>query len=67
MHGKKMGGKEVKSGGRMTTKMAGSKPQGRPGDKVGGGSRGEFAVQTGGNVAGGLGKRGEFTTERAGG
>ena len=66
MKGSKFGGKEVKSGGRFTQKSAGTSPSGRPSGKLGGGSRGEFATQKAGTVAGGLSKgRSEFATERA--
>ena len=59
--------KEVKSGGRMTVKGAGTKPSGRPNAKMGGGSRGEFATESAGTSGGSLKKgRAEFATEKAG-
>ena len=56
---------EVKSGGRVAQKSAGTKPAGRPSAKMGGAKRGEFATESGGSVAGRLGKRAEFATEKA--
>jgi len=59
--------KDVKSGGRMTQKSAGTSASGRPSSKMVGGGRGEFATEKGGTVAGGLSKgRSEFATEKAG-
>lgn len=49
----KFGGKDVKSGGRMTVKTAGASPKGAPKKSFGGGSRGEFGVQTGGTMPSG--------------
>jgi hypothetical protein len=48
--------KDVKKGGRIAQKTAGTSPSGRPAANMGGGGRGEFAVQTAGTVAGGLSK-----------
>lgn len=58
--------KEVKSGGRVAQKSAGTAPSGRPNAQSGGASRGEFAVQTAGTVASGLGSRAEYAQESAG-
>jgi hypothetical protein len=53
--------REVKSGGRVTTKSAGTVAKG------GGKGRCEFEVQTAGTVAGGLSKqRSEFAQHSAG-
>lgn len=37
--------KEVKAGGRVAQKSAGTSPKGRPSAKMGGGSRGEYAAE----------------------
>lgn len=65
--GSSFGGKDVKSGGRITQKSAGASPQGKPTNKDVVGRGKEFDVGTAGTVAGGLGKgRSEFHQVTAG-
>lgn len=56
--------KEVKSGGRVAQKSAGTKASGRPSAKMGGASRGEFATECVGKPSG---KPGSNFSNRGGG
>lgn len=63
----KSGGKEVKSGGRVTQKMAGTGPSGKPASKFSNASGSEYRQTSAGTSSGGLNKgRSEYHQNSAG-